>query len=370
MKLIVREHITAIAEPIKKVYNVTIDAVNNFGKIPASIGEKKGDLIIFRGPGDPIRIPAGTIAGRILVTDPDSECGWSVVPNSSSSGSSVTLHNITGLLVKGGTVVKISSDYDFVKATSADTSMLFVTAEDCAADADVVCYGVANTICSVLCSTDAVAVNDQLHVSSTDGQAETVEDNGFAVALSAKAAGSVGVVDAIIVQNGFLPLGGGTLSGDLILSNVRVKANSVIDEDTAPGSSIWYAPLEWYDADGNLIGHVELGQDTSNKIMMQLGIRRNISGSWTWKQISFTVDTSGGISWNFGDAAAARNALGASSGIWPVSVGGTGANSAANARTNLGITGIAVRPDYSISTTDLTNGSSSLATGKLYFVYG
>lgn len=343
MKLIVREHITAIAEPIKKVYNVTIDAVNNFGKIPASIGEKKGDLIIFRGPGDPIRIPAGTIAGRILVTDPDSECGWSVVPNSSSSGSSVTLHNITGLLVKGGTVVKISSDYDFVKATSADTSMLFVTAEDCAADADVVCYGVANTICSVLCSTDAVAVNDQLHVSSTDGHAETVESNGFAVALSAKAAGSVGVVDAVIVQNGFLPLSGGTLAGNVELSNTRVKANSVIDEDEAPSSDIWYAPLEWYDADGNLIGHVELFQDTSNNMGMQLGIRRFINGAWTWKQLMFFVDTSGNMSYSFQDSAAARSAL--------------------------GLTGIALRPDYQISSTDLTAGSSALETNKLYFVY-
>ena len=28
MKLIVREHIIAIAEPVKKVFNVTIDAIN------------------------------------------------------------------------------------------------------------------------------------------------------------------------------------------------------------------------------------------------------------------------------------------------------------------------------------------------------
>ena len=31
--------------------------------------------------------------------------------------------------------------------------------------------------------------------------------------------------------------------------------------------------------------------------------------------------------------------------------------------------GIQIRPDYTISTTDLTDGSSSLETGKLYFVY-
>ena len=49
--------------------------------------------------------------------------------------------------------------------------------------------------------------------------------------------------------------------------------------------------------------------------------------------------------------------------------GGTGATTAANARSNLGITGIAVRPDYGISTSDLTAGSSNLTTNQLYFVY-
>ena len=86
MKLIVREHVNSIAEPVKKVYNVVIDAVNNYGKIPASIGEAKGDLIIFRGAGDPVRVAAGNVNGRILVTDNTKECGWDIVPNSSASG--------------------------------------------------------------------------------------------------------------------------------------------------------------------------------------------------------------------------------------------------------------------------------------------
>ena len=127
---------------------------------------------------------------------------------------------------------------------------------------------------------------------------------------------------------------------------------------------------------------------------------------------------------------ATRNAmgLGNTTGALPVANGGTGATSAANARTNLGaaasshthssitdrsnstatylnygaaavtscdylaawngyelrgiskssvksllglgsVTAIANRPDYQISSTDLTPGSSSLTTGALYFVY-
>lgn len=346
MKLIVREHINAIAEPVKKVFNITIDAVNNFGKIPASIGMAKGDLIAFRGEGDPVRLAAGTIAGRILVTDPDAESGWSVQPNSSGSGSSATLHNATGVLVKGGSVVKIQSDFDFIKATSSDTTMLFVTAEDCGADEDVVCYSVANTICSVLCTSAAVAANDQLAVSSTDGVAEATSGNGFAVALSAKASGSVGLVDAMIVQNGFLPLSGGTLTGNVELGNARIQAKSaVIDEDVLPGSTVYYAPYEVYDKNGNLIGHVEWYEQASGAIGITLGVRRKINGSWTWKQVTMSVKADGTISYTVAEPASFRSAL--------------------------ELTDIALRPNYEIkpSSQDLTPGVSTLESGKLYFVY-
>ena len=297
MKLIVREHITAVAEPIKRVFNVTIDAVNNFGKIPMSIGEKKGDLIIFRGAGDPIRVPAGTVAGRILVTDPDSPYGWSIVPNSSSSGSSVTLHNATGVLVKGGTVVKIQSDYDFVKATSADTSMLFVTADDCNAGEDVTCYGVTNTICSVLCTTAAVAVNDQLQVSSTDGLAETTGSNGFAMALSAKAAGAVGAVEAIIVQNGFLPLSGGTLTGQLkIDTNQSIgiklkKTDMVISENT--NTNKFYS-IDLLDNNDERVGILEIGHYANgNSSGIKIRTRRNVNGETIQNGIHFRINPDG-----------------------------------------------------------------------------
>lgn len=47
-----------------------------------------------------------------------------------------------------------------------------------------------------------------------------------------------------------------------------------------------------------------------------------------------------------------------------VANGGTGATTAADARTNLG-----AAPAYTYGTTDLTAGTSALETGKLYFVY-
>lgn len=52
------------------------------------------------------------------------------------------------------------------------------------------------------------------------------------------------------------------------------------------------------------------------------------------------------------------------SGSVSIARGGTGATTAAAARTNLG-----AAPAYDYSTTDLTPGVSKLTTGKLYFVY-
>lgn len=52
------------------------------------------------------------------------------------------------------------------------------------------------------------------------------------------------------------------------------------------------------------------------------------------------------------------------SGTLAVSKGGTGATTAADARTNLG-----AAPAYTYGTEDLVAGTSELATGTLYFVY-
>ena len=68
---------------------------------------------------------------------------------------------------------------------------------------------------------------------------------------------------------------------------------------------------------------------------------------------------------------ATRNAmgLGNTTGVLPVANGGTNSNSASGARSSLGITDIATRPNYQISTSDLTPGTSALGTGTIYIVY-
>ena len=74
MKLIVIEHIDSVVEPVKEYNNVYIDPTNSIDQISAEVGLAKGDIIVFRGPGDPVRLQAGS-AGQILTADPSAPLG-------------------------------------------------------------------------------------------------------------------------------------------------------------------------------------------------------------------------------------------------------------------------------------------------------
>ena len=98
MKLIIRESVNAIAEPVKKIFQVRIDQ-DSFGKISRMIGLAKGDIIVFRGPGDPVRLEAGS-DGQVLVTDSTSELGvrWvdvdQIIPAASDSENVETIPDL------------------------------------------------------------------------------------------------------------------------------------------------------------------------------------------------------------------------------------------------------------------------------------
>ena len=63
-----------MVEVVQQVFQNVIDDDNPTSSIPMSIGMMKGDIIVFRGEGDPVRLPVGT-AGQVLTVDPDSELG-------------------------------------------------------------------------------------------------------------------------------------------------------------------------------------------------------------------------------------------------------------------------------------------------------
>lgn len=62
MKMIVEDY----------VYRVEVDETGN--ALPTSLGQMKGDIIVFRGPDDPVRLAPGS-KDQVLTCDPDSELG-------------------------------------------------------------------------------------------------------------------------------------------------------------------------------------------------------------------------------------------------------------------------------------------------------
>lgn len=71
MRFVIREPNTNT----EKIYSVSgPDTIDGYTKIPKSIGQMKGDIIVFRGEGDPIRLPVGQ-DGQILVADSTTETG-------------------------------------------------------------------------------------------------------------------------------------------------------------------------------------------------------------------------------------------------------------------------------------------------------
>ena len=189
----------------QNVYRNVVDK-NTVSAIPAAIGLAKGDLIVFNAAGSPVRFSAGNTSGKVLETDPTSDTGWKLGNGGGGGGGTasltVTLVNNSGASILTGTIVVIDpegGEREIRKAESTDEGTLFITSADSTGSGDSVeCYCIPNTICNVLCTTDAVAVGDKLEVSATDGIAETGTKNSVGIALTAKASGSAGYVKVLL----------------------------------------------------------------------------------------------------------------------------------------------------------------------------
>ena len=78
MRLIVREHVNNIAEPIEKVYQITVDDLHPYGTISPELGLERGDILVCSGRNEWSRLPAGK-QGQVLMADPSKELGLSWV---------------------------------------------------------------------------------------------------------------------------------------------------------------------------------------------------------------------------------------------------------------------------------------------------
>ena len=132
----------------------------------------------------------------------------------------------------------------------------------------------------------------------------------------------------------------GTLTGNLIY-----QANSIDAKQANNGVSSTQYPTTFNitDKNGYTLTRQEAIIESGGNIKGYWYVRNyNTSGTQVGqKGITITMNKSGTLTYGFDDNANARSALG----------------------------GICARPDYSISTTDLTAGTSALTTNALYFVY-
>lgn len=74
MKLIVKEHVNAVVQPIVRKFQIVTEATDSVNRIPLTIGLQKGDILVYREYGKVERLPVGT-DGQILMADSSEPLG-------------------------------------------------------------------------------------------------------------------------------------------------------------------------------------------------------------------------------------------------------------------------------------------------------
>ena len=127
----------------------------------------------------------------------------------------------------------------------------------------------------------------------------------------------------------YLPLSGGTLTGSLTTSLQCIVKDNTLDTTVTPASSIWSRHFTIKDTDDVDRGYFEVYNKSDGVQGIQLETKRIVNNENVYNGIRLGINQEGNRTIEFGgaDTQAWRNALGASDGVWPIELGGTGATS-------------------------------------------
>ena len=194
-----------------------------------------------------------------------------------------------------------------------------------------------------------------------------------------------GTANITIADSTKLPITGGTMTGDLTLkgnptADLMAATKKYVDDSVAsiPNGDVLAAGNNSFTGANtfqNLVtmvggavftsGTTTLAWKNANKIVATINASTYTGNSATATKLAtartITANLASSTAGSFDGSA---NITVGVTGTLPIANGGTGATTAAAARTALGCA-----PAYTYSTTDLTAGSSALTTGTLYIVY-
>lgn len=130
-------------------------------------------------------------------------------------------------------------------------------------------------------------------------------------------------------------IGAVSTSGSSTIDSGAVYRTDGDDYSTAPSAQEARTIVGFKDSENEIRHQIYVSRNTSNDYYTWIQARKNSGIS---NQIGIGLDASGNDLYYVKTGSAFRNAIGASSGVWPVSVGGTGLSSSPSMLTNLGST--------------------------------
>lgn len=161
----------------------------------------------------------------------------------------------------------------------------------------------------------------------TQGSLLPIEYGGTGEETAADALTALGAAPASDLED-YLLLAGGTMTGDLEIEKSApsfIAKNTDIDQSgSAPDSSIASSVLNIIDLNDDKIGHIASTHFYNGNIGLALVAQRIVNNTEVFNSIRTDVKPDGSLAYAVSDAAAFRDAIGASSGIWPIAQGGSG----------------------------------------------